>query len=244
MDLMIYGLERSGTNFTEAVLLENFKNISFWNEHYPDCLPTHKHFRLYDEKHFIPITQFLNNFTFSDFKSFDEKVSKLTGKSNLKYVIAVKDPYAWYQSFMKLAKKGSYIPHRAKIANGQFMIDWNLFHKKWLQFAEEAPDRVQIIRYEDTIKKTAESLKLLQDKFALEPKSNQWHLPEKVGMSKHFDAKRMLYYKTDKFKDKFPPTHLRVISEMLDEEVLNALNYQKIETNPTYDYQNNYTPKR
>ncbi|GAB5539554.1 MAG: hypothetical protein Salg2KO_16570 [Salibacteraceae bacterium] len=125
--LMIYGLERSGTNFTEATILENFKEVQFWNEHYPDCLPTHKHFRVYDEKHFIPITQFLNNFSFPDFNSFDTRIQALTGKSDLGYVVVVKNPYAWYQSFMKLATKGSYIPVREKIANGQFMIDWNLF---------------------------------------------------------------------------------------------------------------------
>ncbi len=244
MDLMIYGLERSGTNFTEAVMLENFKNIQFWNEHYPDALPTHKHFRLYDEKHFIPITQFLNNFHFSDFQSFDQKVSQLTGKSNLKYVIAVKDPYAWYQSFMKLATKGNYIPVRAKIANGQFMLDWNLFHKKWLQFAEEAPERIQIIRYEDMINQTDENLGKIRAKFEFEPKSTEWHLPKKVGMSRSFNAKRMLYYKKGSFKEKFPATHMRVISEMLDPDVLSGLGYEKIETEATYDFQTNYKPTR
>ncbi|MDC1221291.1 sulfotransferase [Salibacteraceae bacterium] len=244
MDLMIYGLERSGTNFTEAVMLENFQNIQFWNEHYPDALPTHKHFRLYDEKHFIPITQFLNNFHFPDFLSFDKKVNELTRKADLKYVISVKDPYAWYQSFMKLAAKGNYIPVRSKIANGQFMLDWNLFHKKWLQFADEAPERIKIIRYEDMINNTDESLNLIQSKFDLEAKSSSWHLPEKVGMSKSFNAKRMLYYKKGSFKDKFPATHMRVISEMLDTDVLTSLGYEKIDTEPTYDYQTNYIPTR
>lgn len=240
---MIYGLERSGTNFTEAVMLENFKDIQFWNEHYPDCLPTHKHFRLYDEKHFIPITQFLNNFTYASFADFDAAVSKLTGKENLNYVVVVKNPYAWYLSFMKLAKKGNYIPHRAKIANGQFMIDWNLFHAKWLSFAEEAPTRIEIIRYEDLIKQTNNRLESIKDKFDLAPKGD-WMLPEKVGMSRHFNAKRLTYYKKGSYEEQYEPTHMRVISEMLDEQILKKLGYDKINTDPTYAYQNNYTPTR
>lgn len=241
---MIYGLERSGTNFSEATILENFKNVTFWNEHYPDCLPTHKHFRLYDEKHFIPITQFLNPFIFNCFNDFDSKVSELTQKQNLNYLIVVKDPYAWYQSFMKLATKGRYIPVRTKIANGQFILDWNCFYKKWIGFRNEAPQRIYILRYEDLISKTDDSLKAIQAVFNLTAKSDEWVLPEKVGMSKKFNAKRLLYYKQESYMDILPPTHMRVISEMLDIDVLQALGYAKIPTTPTYGFQRNYKPNR
>lgn len=244
MDLMIYGLQRSGTNYTEALILENFKNVAFWNEHYPKSLPTHKHFRLYDQKHLVPSLYYLNEFFYPSFSDFDQHVSSLTKKEGLKYVIVVKDPYGWYKSYLRYAHRTKEVNFLKKDANGQFMLEWNLFHKKWLDFAEEAPERVHIVRYKDLLSNFEESLELMQQTLALTPKESTWYNPKSVGMSKRFSLQRKDYYTKGAYLEEIEPLHFRVITEMIDPEVCSKLNFDLIKSEPTNHLQNNYKPKR
>jgi len=243
MDLMIYGLQRSGTNYTEALILENFKHTSFWNEHYPKSLPTHKHFRLYEQKHLVPSLYYLNEFYYPTFQSFDAHVSGLTKKKDLKYVVVVKDPYGWYLSYLRYAHRTTEINFLKKDANGQFILEWNLFYGKWLQFQQEAPDRVHIIRYKDLLKDLGPSLERIEDRFGMTRKAKEWHNPKAVGMSKKFNFKRKKYYTEGSYLEEFDPKHFRVISEMIDPVVCEKLQFERLESETTFHLQNNYQPK-
>ncbi|GAB5539553.1 MAG: hypothetical protein Salg2KO_16560 [Salibacteraceae bacterium] len=112
-----------------------------------------------------------------------------------------------------------------------------------MRFQKEAEEKIVIIRYEDLINSTDKTLEKVQALFDLKPKHDKWTLPKKVGMSRKFNARRLLYYKKSEFKDKFSPLEIRVVSEMIDDDVLKRLDYEKIKTEPTYPYQNNYIPK-
>ena len=237
---MIYGLQRSGTNYVEALFLENFRDLHFWNEHYPDCLPTQKHFRLYDEKHLIPSLQFQNNFHYADFAEFDNQVSRLTDKSELTYVVVVKHPLSWYLSYFNWASKKHHIDHRKKDVNGHFILEWNLFMKKWLDFKKEAPNRVSIVKYEDLIADSTAKLNASKTLFGLEMRHDKYFIPEKVGMSKGFNKKRLDYYKKKNYLKELPETHYRVIRELVDSSVLSDLGYEMKDSEPTYAYQKNY----
>mgnify|MGYP000574649895 CR=1 FL=1 len=243
MNMMIYGLQRAGTNYTEAVILENFKDVRFLNEHFPDCLPTQKHFRLYDEKFIIPSLQFQNNFHFPSFKQFDEKVEELTQQKDLKYVVVVKNPYAWYQSFMRLANRTKHITYRKKHINGHFVIDWNLFHSKWLSFFNECPEKIELVKYEDLVKDFDGTMKALENKFGLKSIHPEYFNPKSVGMSRKFTKKRNTYYKGKAYLADLHPTYIRVISELLDKSLMERFDYEWIQVEPTYEYQNNYVPK-
>ena len=54
MSYYLYGLQRSGTNLAEKYIETNF-NISFKNKGDRQS-PYHKHFRIYDNKDYIPQT--------------------------------------------------------------------------------------------------------------------------------------------------------------------------------------------
>ncbi|MBT3647509.1 MAG: hypothetical protein HN542_04625 [Flavobacteriales bacterium] len=239
-DIMIYGLQRSGTNYVEALLVENFEGVQIWNEHYPDCLPTQKHFRLYDEKHLIPSLQFQNNFLYDGFSDFDKHVSRLTEKSQLSYVVVVKHPLSWYLSYFNWASKKHHIDHRKKDVNGHFILEWNLFMKKWLAFQAEAPGRVHIVKYEDLIADHDTSLEAASSYLKLTKRHSDFFIPEKVGMSKGFGKKRLDYYKKKSYLDELPETHYRVIRELVDDNVLSDLGYEMKDSQPTYSHQKNY----
>lgn len=240
---MIYGLQRSGTNYVEALFIENFKGVKIWNEHYPDCLPTQKHFRLYDEKHLIPSLQFQNNFHYENFSAFDAHVTRLTEQVELNYVVVVKHPLSWYLSYFAWASKKHHIDHRKKEVNGHFILEWNLFMKKWLDFKKEAPNRVSIVKYEDLIADSSSELDASMTLFGLEKRHENYFIPEKVGMSKGFNAKRLNYYKKKSYMSELPETHYRVIRELVDESVLDDLGYEMSPSSPTYAHQKNYEAK-
>ncbi len=58
--LMVYGLQRSGTNWLEKLIDLNFVDVSRENVGYARSLPLHKHFRLYDEMTFVPASAMSN----------------------------------------------------------------------------------------------------------------------------------------------------------------------------------------
>jgi len=247
-NLMLFGLPRSGTNYVEALLHENFHGVKFLNEHYPEALPTHKHFRLYDEKHLVPGPQYLNQFFYPDFSSFHTHVSALTENENLQYLVTVRNPYAWYVSYSHWAHKRPFwkrqvIKFLRKEANAHFLLEWNLFMKKWIQFASEAPDRVKIVRHEDLLQRFDQNMAELEAFFHLKPKSEKWHNPQKVGMSDAFSASKKTQLASGKYIKEIPELHFRAITEVMDKAVMDTLGYEWLPSHPTYHLQRHYKHK-
>ena len=58
-NILQFGLQRSGTNFLSTLLMKNFRIEILNNSDRKH--PLHKHFRLYDDKSFIPDTKYQNN---------------------------------------------------------------------------------------------------------------------------------------------------------------------------------------
>jgi hypothetical protein len=235
-NFMIYGLPRSGTNYVESLITGNFSGIVFRNEHYPEMLPTHKHFRLYDEKHLVPGVQYLNQFYYSNFESFDRHVASLTGCADLNYLMVVKNPYAWYNSYYRYAHKR--MPWKRKViaflrreANAHFLLEWNLFSKKWLQFSNESPSRVKIVRYEDIVQDFVGKMEEIQSFYGLSKKQNEWTNLDKVNMSHTFTEHRKNYYASGAYVADIPPHHFRVVTEVLDKAVMEWLGYEWLATN-------------
>ncbi|MCB9285597.1 MAG: sulfotransferase domain-containing protein [Lewinellaceae bacterium] len=225
---MVYGLQRSGTNYVETLLPHNFKDISLENMGYPRSLPVHKHFRLYDEMYYVPEQKYLNNFHYPHFDDFDAHVKRLTGKDELHYVVVVKEPYSWYISYCNLARKNRWPSYLPKWANQHYMIDYSLFCKKWLEFRREAPEKILLLRYEDILKDLPGNLEKVRAQFGLEKIREEYQNFSKVDMSKRFTSTRRNYYLKKEFLNLFTDEELYVLTENLDQAVVEELGYELV----------------
>src|SRR6476620_9252679 len=98
MDLLHYGLQRSGTNLLEALLVRRF-DVRFLNDNSDRGSPLQKHVRLYDDKQLIPEPQYSNQISVRDFAEFEA----LFDSAPAYYLVISKDPYSWYLSYRKWA---------------------------------------------------------------------------------------------------------------------------------------------
>lgn len=223
--LLVYGLQRSGTNYIEALLPQNFKDISLENKGFCRSLPIHKHFRLYDQKWLVPEPKYLNNFYYPHFSDFESHVRRLTGKDDLRYVVIMKEPYSWYISYCGEARKSRWPTLVRKGISQHYMIEYTLFYKKWLEFHKESPEKIMLIRYEDLLKDFTGTLDRLRDQFGLEKINQEYQNISKVNKSKAFSLKRLDYYLNKQYYDLFTEEDLFLITENMDPEVISALGY-------------------
>jgi len=221
---LLYGMQRTGSNYTEQVIVQNFSNIQFHNDSYSRCLPTHTHFRLYDEKSIIPEAKYLHSFTYRDFRDFKKHVEQILQRDINIFIVSVKNPYSWYVSYKKHAKRNKYIYYKDHV-NSHYIADYNLYYKKWVDFSIQVPDEILIIRYEDLIKEFVSTLDKIRDTFNLEKRSEIYVNPEKVPMSRAFSEERRLYYKNEKFLDMIDSQEKKVIENLLDAKLISSLGY-------------------
>lgn len=222
---LLYGIQRSGSNYILQLLLRNFRNIRFYNQEISRCLPAHKHFRLYDEKSAIPDVRFFNTFTYSSFKDFKQHVEQIVEKEIDTFLVCIKDPYSWYLSYKKHARKNK-VTYLKKSLNSHYLIDYNLFYRKWLDFSMEAPGEVMIVRYEDLIEDLEDTIKRVGEKFNLERSSHEIVNPAKVPMSKEFTQERSSFYKDKKYLKLISEQERSIIKHLLDPALISKLNYQ------------------
>ena len=224
---LLYGMQRSGSNYTHQLLLLNFQHMHFYNQAFSRCLPTHKHFRLYDEKSAIPDARFYNTFTYRNYRDFKAHVGQITGKEINIFIVVIKDPYSWYLSYKRHARKNRYSYFKRSL-NSHFLMDYNLFYRKWLDFSMEAPQDVLLLRYEDLIEDLDASLVRIAAKFSLERSSDAIENPSKVHMNREFTRARSAFYKEKKYLELFSERDKSVIRHLLDPELITGLNYQII----------------
>lgn len=233
--LIIYGLQRTGTNYLESLIPKNFSNFELINDGAARSLPVHKHFRLYDDMNFIPEPKYYNNFHYDSLSDLEEHLESITGKHGIKFIIAVRNPYNWYLSYCRLARKNTRLFKRSRwphfnrhSENPQFMIDYNLFYQKWLTFIKANPDKTILIRHEDNLQNLEKSLNRIEQKFGLNRKSEKIENPGKVNMSKKFTEQKRTYYVENKFIEEYDKKELEILTEHLDEKLITELGYDLV----------------
>lgn len=231
--VMIYGLQRTGTNYLESLMPKNFMDVELMNDGAARSLPVHKHFRLYDDMTFIPETKYYNNFHYDSLQQLEQHLFSMTGKRDIKFIVAVRNPYNWYLSYCRLARKNSRLLKRNKwlnfnrtSENPQFMIDYNLFYEKWLEFIKANPDQTLLVRHEDTLQNLAYALERISNSMGLKLKSGTIENPDKVHMSKKFTEKKRLYYMQHGFIEEFVKKELEILTEHLNKELITELGYE------------------
>jgi hypothetical protein len=224
--VLLYGLQRSGTNYLQTLLTTNFE-VKLEMDPYTYSLPIHKHFRPYSKPWFFPHLNLLHDFKFESFNQFDEHCQRLTKQPDLKYVVVAKEPYSWYLSYSRFAKKESIFYYmKKKYVNQMYLIDYSLYFKKWLDFIEEGSEKILLINYESLLKDFDGAMGNLKNKFGFKTTEASFQNTSKVRMSKKFSAQKRDTYLTGNHHTKFRDDELLVLTENLNADVVEKLGYK------------------
>lgn len=219
MELLIYGLQRSGTNYIEQLLKNNYRVI-FLNMYEDRKSIYHKHFRLYDQKELIPEPKYLNNLYFRDFCEFE---SKLKNKPDF-YLVISKDPYSWLISYKKWAKKCKW-----PVPDYNYIEEYNLFYERWMDFFYQT-NKISFVRYIDLLKKPGKTLDILERKFNL--KKDYLLLKnvnfKRIPQSSTFSKQRKEYYLSKKYLLDYTDEEIDDINASLNVDLINFLGYELI----------------
>lgn len=222
---LLYGLQRSGTNFLEQLLATNYEGLSWGNDNRFRSLPLHKHFRPYREKVFIPTRKYLHGFDYEDFHQFELHLQSLIHASaNLQYLVIAKDPLAWYGSVCAFAHKNRWESYQHKALNHHLMLDYDRFYGFWLR-AARGTDRVRLIRYEDLLAEPASLLDPIAADWDWKRRSTTWSQPSKVPMSKKFSPRKFRYYRSKAYQQQLSSSDRWTLAQHLSREVSDGLGY-------------------
>lgn len=208
MSIYLYGLQRSGTNVINNFLINNFK-IKFNNDENNRNSIKHKHFRIYNNKSYIPETdkpkQYYNNIIIKSLENLDEKINN---KKN-KYIIVYKDIYSWLPSIERWAKMCKW-KSNTKI---DFVNDYCEYISKWNELKNE---RVLFIKYEEyldcLVNKNNNLINKIED-FLQVKRPNKLIFPKNVNCSKTFTINRYNYYKNKEYMKEYTENELNIINE-------------------------------
>lgn len=227
-NLLHYGLQRSGTNFMETLLLKNFK-LEFHNSNLDRSHPIQKHFRLYDEKHLIPDSQYDNNLKFKNFNNFLDTLELNTPIDGV--IVVSKDPYSWLTSYKKWGVNCNWTE-----VGHHYGQEYDLFYKKWLEFSKQ-DERILFVKYLDLLTNAREELERIESRFKLsrrlmsQLRGIQSNL-KKVSHSKAFTANRMDFYLKKEYLKDYTPDELDALNGCISDEVLLGLGYERSIKNP------------
>ena len=217
--LLLYGLQRSGTNFLEAVLNKSFP-IKCLNDKDNRNSPMHKHFRLYDQKNFIPEPKYKNNLHYSDFLSFTNSLDEVPDY----FFVISKNPYSWLISYRNWGEKCHW-----PSVNHHYISEYYYFYNKWMEFSLQS-DRIIFIRYMDLLSNLEKELKRLKRLTGLHKKIkliNKNYFGQ-VPQSKSFTESRLRYYLNEEYLELFTKQELMDINHFIGPDLISFLGYEKI----------------
>lgn len=220
--ILHYGLQRSGTNFLEGLLEENYRLLML-NSTADRRHPLVKHFRLYDEKKYISAPAYYNDQRFS---SLDEFIAALQTEVVPDAIIIIsKDPYSWLKSYKSWAEKCNW----SKV-EFSYVREYNLFYNKWRELASQS-SKVVFVRYVDLICNTEDELLRLEKQFGLSRRmvrrlfGRKLHL-QKVSQSASFTKNRRDYYLNREYLQTLADDEMDEINQTIDPDLLRFLGYE------------------
>ncbi|HNA57009.1 MAG TPA: sulfotransferase domain-containing protein [Chitinophagales bacterium] len=218
--ILLYGLQRSGTNYMETLLQLNYPDGLLLNGTQRNEI-THKHFRLYKEKEIIPEPQFANTLLVPTLKDFE---AALPFQAPDLYIIVSKDPYSWLGSYNKWSIKNNWPAHQH-----HYIMEYVLFYKMWMNYSREAKN-ILFVRYDDLLTDPAMVMKQIAQVVEW-PELEKVQSTNKVYASRRFTIeKKIAHLSGDQIK-KINPQELRQINEMLPENLMEFMGYKKLMVN-------------
>jgi len=231
-----YGAKRSGTNYTRWLLENNFENIQVMSEllgwkHGPHSTKidwTGKNW--VDPSHSVA-DQHQTRLSLMRMVTDDLRIA--AEKKQIRYLITVKNPYAWFISY---TQRFTQRPEALGTIKETIEL-WNQLHKNWIALAKDNPLTI-IVRYEDLIFDFHKTMVNIEHKLRLKKKDTElgrlfvdstnkmarrsdanWHMGQ---TNQRFDAS---YYMEEKYMQEFDPALLKIFREILDKDVVRDLGY-------------------
>ncbi len=213
-----YGLQRSGTNYLESLLKNNFR-VRLMNQKKDRGSILHKHVRIYAEKKVIPEPKYNNQI---NVECIDSLWSCYKEKPEFIIVIS-KDPYSWYISYKRWAKKCSW-PE----VNHHYAEEYKLFYEKWVSLSKSS-NNIELIRYVDLLQDPAGVLMPLARKLNIKEKKASRLLsftsPRKVPESEEFSSAKAEYYMNKRYLSELTDIEVAEISNKVGSAVMKNLGY-------------------
>ena len=209
----MFGIQRTGTNFIQQILRQNYKNVRALDNQFGWKHGTPLSLKKIDiwiaakpnRKKYYPIL--------NDIKS-----------GNLMYpCFIIKNPYSWHQSIKKW--------NGSKFNLEKSYKRYNLLYTSYRNFYEEDYKSSGlyrqgiIIRYEDVLKDTQRVISEIAKSFGLEPKGN-FVIPNKVPQSANFDEDRKKFYLGSGTFD-LPSKIVQKINSLVDWNLMAFYGYTK-----------------
>ncbi len=219
MNVLIYGLQRSGTNYLESLIKKSFR-VCVLNNNKERSSPLQKHFRLYDDKRKIPEENYANDLKIYSYSDFERKIGLVPDC----ILVISKDPYSWLLSYKNWAKKCNW-----KRVDHHYIEEYELFYKKWIDFSAET-NKIHFVRYVDLLKDSNRELDILKRKFNFENNLFSSWLKKsirKVPQSKNFSNKKREYYLKELYLNDLTKKEKTQINNIISEEIFNFLLYSR-----------------
>jgi len=214
---ILYGLQRSGTNYVEHLLGSDFPGVRIRNStkrsHH-----RHKHWRLYADKSLMPTPEYLSRRSVEDARGLWD-LFRDDGVRIEAVVVVVREPLHWYRSYQNWAVRLKW-PE----VDYHYLQEWNAYYRIWHALAAEDPDRIVLLRYEDLLGSEETALSSLANvlKMPLVDAAQDFkHVPHSQG----FDTKKREENLSPLALDKFPPSDRDAILANLDPLLNEALGY-------------------
>ncbi len=220
VNVLYYGLQRSGTNYLDALLRKNY-NVHLLNSNEDRRSPLQKHCRLYNNKNLIPELKYCNDiniYTFEDFEALFKKAPQY-------YIVISKDPYSWYLSYCNWAEKCSW-PN----VSHHYIEEYNAFYGQFI-YLSKSTDKFIFIKYIDLLLKPETVLNNMECITGMKRKffsKNILH-PIKVEQSMAFGKDRLAYYRDELYLNCYDKETLSKINELLDLSVVTQLGYYMVD---------------
>ncbi len=211
--LLLYGLQRSGTNFLKSLIHLNYPDCRFGNGAVRNAVD-HKHFRLYDNKEIIPEPQFENQMYFPSFPDFE---NALQLQPDI-YLVISKDPYSWFVSYTKWSQKNNWPPHAY-----HYIEEYNLFYGKWMEFSKQT-NKILFIRYVDLLQEPLRELHKIANTLQIAP-VDQMKTAKKVYASRKFTGAKKEEFLKNEHLAKISAEDLQMINIKLNTNLMAFLGY-------------------
>jgi hypothetical protein len=205
----IFGIERSGTNYIEALLRENVKGLKI----YVNCFGWKHGYIQPVDKWYMDEGNVIKEYS---------KAFKTTDK--LDYIMIIKNPYSWHNSIKKW--------HYQNTQEAFDLDRWfNKYRKLYLHYINHAEKRHKFwrygtfLRYEDLLKAPKKKTTSVCKFYGWDMRSS-FKNPQKVYMSPAFSKERKEYYLSNEFGLK--PEEIQRINDLLGNKIFEYFNYAKM----------------
>jgi hypothetical protein len=223
----IYGLRRTGTNYLQWLLANNFRQLVVLTDsmNWKHGLPTEL-----TKKVVSRLSGSLTNKDYTLSTDLNELSNLDLSEDSMAHILCVKDPYSWYQSICKWNGIDPFPLTNNKLEQ---LFLWNYMGEKYIEFKEKyyPRPRTLVVKYEDMLSKPHRMLYGFAYVLGLDLISNPMRPTQFVdNVNNVYDGtsfvKRRHFYATKKYLTLYFEKDFAMMRKFLDKKVIKRLGYK------------------